>query len=91
MGAVKWHRQGAALVGDIVLDKAQVPARVVLVGPRSTPKGAVLVTATPEAGQLNTQPFHDCLARVPAAHVVEVVCMQERLFGDAKLPAPAGL
>ena len=86
---VKWHKQGAAVVGEVLLDM-QTPARVVLVGPRAAPKGAVLVCAG-EDGQLVTTPFYDCVSRVPAPQLVQVICMQERQFGDSSLPAPVGL
>jgi hypothetical protein len=89
VAAVRWHKQGAAFVGEIIVD-GKAPARVVLVGPRSTPKGAVLVTTASPGAQLATEPFFECVDRVAAGQLVEVICMQERLFGQSKLP-PAGL
>ena len=87
MAAVRWQKQGAALVGDVLLTDG-TPARVVLVGSRSTPKGAVLVTTGAQPGQLSTEPFYSSISRLPAAQLVEVICTQERQFGESALPPP---
>lgn len=62
-----------------------------LVGARENPKGAVVVLPSGPGGALKATPLQDCLASLSPAQVIEVACMQERIFGDSSLPAPKNL
>lgn len=86
MCPVRWSRQGSAVVGEVRLTTG-VAARVVVVGPRQNPKGAVLVIAG-GAGDLQTQPLYEQPDFIAPQQLAEVLCMQERLFGEQKLPPP---
>lgn len=82
-----WKNQGAALVSSIRLTTGQM-GRVVIVGPRENPKGAVVVIAGGAGGTVDTQPVEAHMDRLPPAVVAEIVCMQERAFGASGLPKP---
>jgi len=79
-----WTRQGAAVVSSIELTTGP-RGKVVLVGPRENPKGAVIVIAG-AGGVVDTRPVSAHLDYLPAAVVAEVLCMQERVFGASGLP-----
>lgn len=80
-----WTKQGAAVVSTIELTTGQ-RGKVVLVGARENPKGAVVVIAAPGGNSVDTRPFQDHVNHLSPATVAEVLCMQERLFGAAGLP-----
>jgi len=63
-------------------------ANVVLVGARDNPKGAVLVVPGESAGQVQTQPLQSALALFHPGFAVNVLCMQERIFGKSGLKPP---
>jgi len=63
-------------------------ATVVLVGPRSAPKGAALLLRNKETDQVDTLALGDVLQRLMPGTVIDILAMQERLFGDAPLPVP---
>lgn len=79
-----WTRQGAAVVSSIELANGR-RGKVVLVGPRENPKGAVVVIAG-AGGVVETRPVGAHLDDLPPAVVAEVMCMQEREFGASGLP-----
>ena len=82
-----WTKQGAAFVAPIDLTTGQ-HGRVVIVGPRENPQGAVIVIAHASGGSVDTQPVDAHLDRLPPAATAEIVCMQERAFGASGLPKP---
>ncbi|HIJ66491.1 MAG TPA: hypothetical protein HPP77_11135 [Candidatus Hydrogenedentes bacterium] len=86
---IKWQKQGEAVVGPVVLGDGQ-PATVVLVGTRQNPKGAAIVLTPEDNGPLKTTPLNDALGRLDPAQVIDIVCVQERIFGNSGLP-PAEL
>ena len=70
---------------DIELTTGQ-RGKIVIVGPRENPKGAVIVLAGASAGAADTRPVEAHLDDLSPAVVAEVICMQERLFGASGLP-----
>lgn len=83
---IAWKKQGEAVVGALRFTDGR-SARLVLVGPRDHPKGAMLVVATtPEAADVI--PFSDALTFLYAQQIIESLCMQERVFGDSGVDAP---
>jgi hypothetical protein len=86
---ITWKKQGAAIVGNLSFVDGQ-RGNIVLVGPRNNPKGATLVLPAASAGQLQTEPLADGLERLTAEAVIDIVCMQERVFGKSGLESPFG-
>jgi hypothetical protein len=84
--AVSWKRKGAAVVGALRLTDGRT-ASAVLVGPRQNANGAVLVISG-KAGPPETVPLANCLGVLEPDQVLEILCMQERIFGDRGLPVP---
>ncbi|NUM55475.1 MAG: hypothetical protein HUU46_17645 [Candidatus Hydrogenedentes bacterium] len=78
-----WTKQGAAVVSSVEFTTGQ-RGKVVIVGPRENPKGAVIVIAGP-AG-VETRSVGEYLDRLNPAAVAEILCMQERAFGASGLP-----
>lgn len=60
--------------------------KVVLLGPRTNPKNAVAVRG--EGEQVYKEPLNDLLDTLSPRDVVDVICTQERVFGDAGLEPP---
>ena len=84
---MKWTRQGDAVVGVARLTDG-APARVVLVGPRSNAKGAVVVIPAESPNKVKTVSMNEALDRLSPQDIVETLCMQERLFGTSGLALP---
>ena len=84
---LEWIRQGAAVLAPIQLTTGQ-HAKVVVVGGRENQKGAVLVLMNDGIPATETRPLENYIDTVPPAALAEILCMQERLFGQAGLPAP---
>jgi hypothetical protein len=58
---------------------------VVLVGPRTNPKGAIVVLSTDNSGSVETLPLADAMDGLHPAMIVEVLAAQERAFGNSGL------
>lgn len=58
---------------------------VVLVGPRTNPKGAVVVLPSDNAGPVKTIPLPEVVDALHPATLVEVIAVQERAFGNSGL------
>ncbi|MCX5769250.1 MAG: hypothetical protein NTZ09_03090 [Candidatus Hydrogenedentes bacterium] len=58
---------------------------VVLVGPRSNPKGAMAVLPGDSAGAVKTLPLPQVMDSLQPATLVEVLAVQERAFGNSGL------
>ncbi|MDZ4860915.1 MAG: hypothetical protein SGI88_18220 [Candidatus Hydrogenedentes bacterium] len=82
-----WTRQGAAVVATISLSSGQ-DAKVVLVGARENPKGAIVLLMDAAVSATDTRPLESYIDQLSQAALAEILCMQERLFGPAGLPAP---
>ena len=82
-----WRKQGAAIVGNLTLLRGRV-CNVVLVGNAQNAKGATLVLPG-EGGRgpktVLLSAGHDLLH--PRC-VIDILCMQERFFGNRGLPVP---
>lgn len=83
---ILFKQQGEAVVGVLTLPDGRA-GRVVLVGPRELPKGAMVVVAT-GATSSEVIPLSNALPLLSAQQIIEIVCMQERVFGTAGLPEP---
>lgn len=64
------------------------PGNVVLVGPKENPKGATLVLPPEGGGALKTLSLAEGLALLRPGAAVDIICMQERVFGTTGLEAP---
>lgn len=60
----------------------------VVVGPRDNPKGATLVIQKGGAEEPERRSFSDSTALLSPELVTDVLCLQERAFGDSGLEAP---
>lgn len=82
-----WRQQGAAVVGALSLLDGR-PARIVLVGPRSNPKGAVV--ALPQANDTGAEvvPLHAAVDVLTPQAIIDTLCTQERVFGTSRLEPP---
>ena len=87
---IAWKRQGAAVVGALDFVHG-ARGNVVLVGPASNPKGAALLVPDPESGKTKPVPLGKAFAILHPRNIIEILCMQERVFGSRGLPPPAGL
>ena len=62
---------------------------VAIVGDRSNPKGAMILV--PQAGgDPEKRALSDALDLLHPQQVIEIVCMQERVFGSLGLTSPFG-
>ena len=86
---ISWKKQGAAIVGGLSLQDGRA-ANVVLVGSRQNPKGAVVVAPAADGGQLQTLMLNDALDWLAPSSVIEIMCMQELVFGDGQLKSLIG-
>lgn len=82
-----WTKQGAAVYSRVELTTGK-QGKVVIVGARENPKGAVVVIADTAPGGVDTQPLEAHIDHLSPAVVAEIMCMQERLHGASGLPAP---
>jgi len=62
---------------------------VVLAGSRGNSKGAILVLPD-SGGEVTSVPLAEGLDLLAAPTVVDILCMQERAFGDSGLEPPPG-
>lgn len=65
------------------------PAKAVVVAPRGNPKGIQIVVADAD-GQPKAIQFSQTLESIPPDVVINLLCFQERVFGDGRLPAVEG-
>lgn len=81
-----WSRQGGAVVSPARLSDGRA-ARIVLVSDRSNPKGAMVVLPDAPNDQ-NAFPLGKFLVAIAPYELTEILCMQERAFGQSALKAP---
>lgn len=62
--------------------------KVILVGPRDHPKGAMVAFSSREGAAAEILPFHDVLERLSPTTILEILCSQERAFGQSGLEPP---
>ena len=80
-----WTKQGAAVVSSVELTTGQ-HGKVVIVGPRENPKGAIIVLGGEGGGVMDAKPVDTHLDHLTPVTVAEIICTQERVFGAAGLP-----
>ncbi len=73
------------MVGALSLTDGQA-AKIVLVGPRSEPKGAMLVIPAPDGQSVATVSVGEAHERLSREQLIDVLCAQERSFGANALP-----
>ncbi|MBI2422632.1 MAG: hypothetical protein HYV27_07365 [Candidatus Hydrogenedentes bacterium] len=78
------------MVGEVAYTDGH-RGNIVLVGPRSNPKGAALLIPGGNAGKPATKLFPDGIDLLGPELTVELLCMQERAFGACGLPKPLEL
>jgi hypothetical protein len=83
---IAWKQQGEAVVGALRFPDGR-SARMVLVGPRDHPKGAMVVVATASEAA-DVMPLSQAVPLLAAQQIIEALCMQERVFGDSALDPP---
>ena len=84
---ITWRKQGAAVVGAFSLADGR-ESKIVLVAGRDNSRGAMVVSATSGGETVEPVPLSECLETLEPGSVIEVLCMQERVFGDSGLEAP---
>lgn len=84
---IAWNKQAEAWVGQLCLGDGR-GVNVVVVGPRRNPRGAAIVFPAEGKGALAAIPLADALDQLTPEQVVDILCMQERAYGDSGLAAP---
>lgn len=84
---ITWKQQRAAVVGALELADGR-RASVALVGPRINPKGAAIIVKAAESGSVDTVPLADAIQILSLEQIVDIICMQERIYGDSGLASP---
>ena len=79
-----WKRHGAGLVSEIALSDGR-SGKVVLIGGRDNPKGAMLVLPGEGAESAQAFPIVEVAGVFHPSQLVEVLCAQERAFGGSGL------
>ena len=89
--SIVWQQQSAGWVGVLRLTDDRV-AKVVVVGSRETPKGAMIVCATSEeATSVETLSLSEAAPQIHPGNIVEIMCLQERIYGNSGLPEYTGV
>lgn len=65
--------------------------KAVIVGARQNPRGAVVVLPPAADQEAESFSLNDVLGRLTPDHVIDIVCMQERIHGDEGLRPPQDL
>lgn len=63
----------------------------VLVASRRNHKGAVILVPRAADADPEPVPFSNAIELLSTQHIIDIVCMQERLFGDGGLKPPPEL
>jgi hypothetical protein len=84
---MNWKQQGKAVTAAVKLADGRM-GTIVIVGPRSNARGAVVVA--PKSGEeVDKLPFVEGASLLHPKDVVSILVMQERLHGDSGLSAPS--
>ena len=84
---ISWKKQGDALVGGLTLNSGS-KGSVVLVGPASNPKGATLLIPGEDPKKPRAALLPAGCEQLAPGQYLEILCMQERGFGDRGFPEP---
>jgi hypothetical protein len=87
---VAWKKQGEAIVAGVPLLQGG-RGNVVLVGPGSNPKGATLIIPGDDPAKPRTALLPAGCEQLAPGDFLDILCMQERGFGDRNFPQPEGL
>ena len=87
---VRWKRQGEAIVGGVALANGG-RGNVVLVGPASNPRGATLIIPGDDPQKPRTALLPAGCEQLAPGDYLEILCMQERGYGECGFPEPEGL
>lgn len=87
---ITWKRQGAAVVGEVSFTDGR-RGNIVLVGPHTNPRGAALLVPGEDPEKPATQFFSPETELLSPELIVEMLCVQERAFGNRGLPKPQDL
>lgn len=87
---ISWKKQGEALVGSLQLNSG-ARGSVVLVGPASNPKGATLFIPGDDPKKPRTALLPAGSEQLSPGQYLEILCLQERGFGNREFPRPVGL
>tara|TARA_R110001592_G_scaffold221090_1_gene475715 strand:- start:269 stop:538 length:270 start_codon:yes stop_codon:yes gene_type:complete len=87
---ISWKKQGDAIVGGLTLSTGG-KGNVVVVGPSSNPKGATLIIPGDDPQKPSTALLPAGSEHLAAGDYLDILCMQERAFGDRNFPEPGGL
>jgi len=89
-GVISWKKQGEAIVGGLELAGGK-RGNVVLVGPASNPKGATLIIPGDDPKRPQTTPLPAGCGHLSPDDFLDILCTQERGFGDRNFPAPGDI
>lgn len=84
---ITWKRQGGALVGAVKTSGKRT-SRIVLVAGRDNPMGAMLAVVPNGQSRPEVVPLAEALELLGPQDVIEILCMQERVYGDSGLEPP---
>ena len=84
---IEWSQQGGAVVGPLSLLDGRT-GKIVLVGSRDNSKGAVVVVTARGSDSIQKTPLTQLLDTLAPRDVVDILCMQERVFGSSGLESP---
>lgn len=62
--------------------------KVILVGPRDHPKGAMIAFSSREGASAEILPLSDVMDGLSPSAIIEILCSQERAFGQSGLKPP---
>ena len=90
MHSIVWQKQSAGWVGALRLTDGRA-SKVAVVGSRETPKGAMIVCTNPEdAHSVETLSLGEAASLIHPCNIVEIMCLQERIYGNSGLPVYTG-
>ncbi len=84
---ISWKKQGEAFVGSLTL-RSGSKGSVVLVGSATNPKGATLLIPGEDPKKPRAALLPAGCEQLAPGQYLEILCMQERGFGDRGFPAP---
>ncbi|MCF6283946.1 MAG: hypothetical protein L3K26_01960 [Candidatus Hydrogenedentes bacterium] len=87
---ISWKRQGEAIVGGLTLVGGN-KGNVVLVGTASNPRGATLIVPGEDPKKPRTALLPAGCEQLLPCDFLDILCMQERGFGDRDFPEPGEL
>lgn len=84
---ISWKKQGEALVGSLTLNSGQ-RGSVVIVGAGSNPRAATLLIPGDDPKKPRAALLPAGSEQLDPGQYLEILCMQERAFGNRGFPGP---